>query len=423
MKSAVFALVTLVWFFGAATARAQSTRAEQLAALRAARARDIAAGRIEPNRWNGLERVVAFIEDGPVLGWFNQEYAGFHPVVGDLVTGSGLAFGVAYRWPLGRGAGARARAGAGAGADDGFVAASASVSTELFRRLRAEILFPALENLSIGLRARYRNYPELVYFGRGIETRPSDETSYGLEDRALELEAAYRFRPWLRAGLLVAGFDTSIGPGSERKEGSTTVAVFDELRAPGVTSQPAFMASGAFVELDVRDVPRNARAGAFYRFEYRDFDDLGANLYAFDRFDLEATHHLPFFDKRRIVVLHGRFIATSREPGSNVPFYLMPYLGGSASARGFREYRFHDRNLLALNAEYRWEALAALDMALFVDAGTVSPDIAGIDLFDLKTSYGLGFRFSTRNQLAFRLDIGTGGGEGTYAFLKFSHAF
>jgi hypothetical protein len=76
-----------------------------------------------------------------------------------------------------------------------------------------------------------------------------------------------------------------------------------------------------------------------------------------------------------------------------------------------------------MNAEYRWEAFAGLDMALFFDAGEVRPDWEQIDLQELKTSYGVGFRFNTFRSVFMRLDIGAGGGEGTQIFFKFGPAF
>ena len=46
-------------------------------------------------------------------------------------------------------------------------------------------------------------------------------------------------------------------------------------------------------------------------------------------------------------------------------------------------------------------------------------DWEDIGLGDLKTSYGFGFRAGTEDRIFVRIDIGTGGGEGTRVFLKF----
>jgi outer membrane protein assembly factor BamA len=113
---------------------------------------------------------------------------------------------------------------------------------------------------------------------------------------------------------------------------------------------------------------------------------------------------------------------TDADEGNAVPFYLMPFVGGPETLRGFRERRFTDRNLLLFNAEYRYEIFAALDMALFFDAGMVAPRIEDLKVSRFETDYGIGFRFGTRENLILRFDIGLGG-EATRYFLKFGPAF
>jgi outer membrane protein assembly factor BamA len=102
---------------------------------------------------------------------------------------------------------------------------------------------------------------------------------------------------------------------------------------------------------------------------------------------------------------------------------MQPYLGGGHSLRSVADYRFRDRSIFHFNIEYRWEAFAALDMALFTDFGTVAPRLSDIDLGELKRGYGIGFRFNTPGAVFFRIDIATGAGEGTRYYFKFSNAF
>jgi hypothetical protein len=40
--------------------------------------------------------------------------------------------------------------------------------------------------------------------------------------------------------------------------------------------------------------------------------------------------------------------------GRSVPFFLMPSLGGHNTLRGYYDYRFHDNDMQAFNAESRW---------------------------------------------------------------------
>ena len=106
-----------------------------------------------------------------------------------------------------------------------------------------------------------------------------------------------------------------------------------------------------------------------------------------------------------------------------MPFYFRPTLGGSDTLRSYADFRFRDRNMLAINVEYRWEAFSGLDMALFSDFGEVAPEFELLDIGDLRGAYGLGFRFNTAAAVFLRFDVAAGGSEGIRTFLKFSKAF
>ena len=73
-----------------------------------------------------------------------------------------------------------------------------------------------------------------------------------------------------------------------------------------------------------------------------------------------------------------------------MPFYLLYTLGGSgglktfrpdllggdgtrATLRGFRNFRFRDRNLVLMQAEYRIPVHRSVHATVFVDAGQVAP--------------------------------------------------
>jgi outer membrane protein assembly factor BamA len=188
-------------------------------------------------------------------------------------------------------------------------------------------------------------------------------------------------------------------------------------------SQPSFLYKTLFVEFDYRDQPGNARSGGLWRATYAAWNDREMNRFDFGRLDVEAAHFFPIFDKKRVFALRTGFSYVNNDPGERVPFYVLPYIGGSDTVRSFREFRFRDENALFLNAEYRWEAFSGLDMALFFDAGKVAADWQDINLTDLKTAYGVGFRFNTYKSVFLRLDLAAGGGEGRRMFFKFGPAF
>ena len=76
-------------------------------------------------------------------------------------------------------------------------------------------------------------------------------------------------------------------------------------------------------------------------------------------------------NQRRVFAVPREIGADLRRRRPAIPFYMQPSLGGSEDLRGYRPFRFRGDNLLAMNAEYRWEVFSGLDMAVFADAGKV----------------------------------------------------
>ena len=75
-----------------------------------------------------------------------------------------------------------------------------------------------------------------------------------------------------------------------------------------------------------------------------------------------------------------------------------------------------------MNAEYRWESFTGLDMALFFDAGKVTPKRSQINFHDLETAAGFGLRFNVRNSTFMRFDFGFSH-EGFRLWFKFGNPF
>ena len=64
-----------------------------------------------------------------------------------------------------------------------------------------------------------------------------------------------------------------------------------------------------------------------------------------------------------------------------------------------------------------------LDMAFFYDAGKVASRLEDLDLNDLETDYGIGFRFGTKNGIFLRVEGAFGSSAGKHFILRFSDVF
>jgi len=106
-----------------------------------------------------------------------------------------------------------------------------------------------------------------------------------------------------------------------------------------------------------------------------------------------------------------------------MPFYLMRTLGGGGTLRGVDEFRFRDRHLVLLQAEYRFEIITAIDGAVFYDTGMVAPRLDAIRATDFERDWGLGVRFGSNGGVFMRIDVAFGGPAGVRTWLRWGHVF
>jgi len=381
------------------------TRAGRLQQERQAKSSQLA-----PYKRNGLESLLFELKDRRVLERYQAGYKGFHPMLGGLATGSGFALGTQFR-----------KSDIAGGALN--FQTSAQVSFAGYQKYQLGLRAPALVNrrLSLAFNFTQNNFPQEDFFGLGSDSATDNRTSYRLE--TTEYSGTIGFRPIqkLELGGRGAIFNTNVGHGTDRRFPSTE-EVFEPNTTPGLDRQPHYQYGGGFAKYDSRDHPGNPRSGGLYEIEGGYYHDRDLGLYSFRRWRMEVQHYLPFFNERRVIAFRGKLESTSADSTRQVPFFLMPTVGGSEDLRGYREFRFRDKNAVVFNLEYRWEAFSGLDMALFGDAGNVFKDVDDIRLSKLKTSYGFGFRFNTEQSVFWRIDFGFSQ-EGMRPFVKFNHVF
>ena len=381
-----------------------ATRADLLATIRAQKAETLAA--YEPTK---IEKTLLYLEEHRIIERLTIA-DGWYPRIGGLTTGGGFAGGAGYRKHL--------------FGDDLFVDLSAAISTKAYKSVDVHVGYPELlgGHLEVATNLRWRDFPQEDFFGLGNGSALAMRSNFGLKGSDISGRVVVKPFRWLRLGGELGLFAPEIGRGTDPLYPATQ-DLFTDAEAPGLSAQPDFRYQNLFVEVDYRDQPGNARSGGLWRAQFGMWNDRDLNQYDFGRFDGEVAHFFPIFDKKRVFALRVGVSYVNNEPGHRVPFYFLPYIGGSDTVRGFREFRFRDENIIFMNAEYRWEAFSGLDMALFFDMGEVRDDWELIDFNDAKTSYGIGFRFNTFRSVFLRLDIGAGGREGTRLFFKFGPAF
>ncbi|HXV63615.1 MAG TPA: BamA/TamA family outer membrane protein [Vicinamibacteria bacterium] len=415
-------LVTLgLCFASGATSMALCQSPAEIPPSRAAeltREREEKATKLQEPDPSGIENGLHWWDNQQVINRVLSGWHGFHVATGSFANGAGLTFGAGYR---------DLAVGSVYPDDDlpnrvDFTAVGA-YSTRNYFLARSGV---AVKNLGsapvdISVWGRIYEFPEEDFFGLGAQAEEANRTAYQMNSSEFVVDGLWRAGGGFQFGGSAAYLNPRIGEGQDPRYPSTE-EVFDPATIPGYTEQPNFLRFTGDVAYEYRDNPSLPRRGGLYRLRYLDYQDQDLEAYDFRQLQADAEQYFPLGHKFRVLALRAAAVISDTDSGQEVPFYYQPTLGGGQRLRGFREFRFRDRNAMLFTAEYRWQAWWALDMALFADAGKVAYDRDDLDFNDLEASYGLGFRFHSNDAFTGRLDLAFSR-EGFIPFLSFVYVF
>ncbi len=139
----------------------------------------------------------------------------------------------------------------------------------------------------------------------------------------------------------------------------------------------------------------------------------------FFRFDLDLRYYISFV-KRQVLALNAILNHTS----GDVPIQMMPKLGNYQMMRGYPMGKFTDKDLWAVQAEYRMPVWWKIGASVFVGIGQVAPEVSKFNSNDIKIAFGYGLRYllDKAQHLNVRLDIAHSI-EGTFAYFTIQEAF
>jgi hypothetical protein len=319
---------------------------------------------------------------------------GFYPEVGNMITGSGwISAGPGYRRRFWN--------------ERALVDGSAALSWRTYKMAQArfELAHLANNHLALGSQVRWQDLTQVNYFGVGPDSLESEQSQYRLKNTDLIGYAVVQ----LARHLAVKGtFGRSNRPTLSSATGSFKRGFPDALQVfseePGVAEQTSFLHGDVSVTVDTRDYPGHPTSGGLYRGAAATYSDRDLSQFSFQRYEAEGLQMIPMAGDRWTFALHGWLVASDSSSSNSVPFYMLPSLGGHDTLRGYFDYRFHDRNLLAANVESRWALFSDIDAVAFFDAGNVAPRVGDLNLN--KTSYGAGVRVHSPRSTMVRLDVG-----------------
>lgn len=257
---------------------------------------------------------------------------------------------------------------------------------------------------------KFKHYPD-YFFGIGNENAMSDKEAYTTSDIDFSVSAYHRFSGHLFLGMRyhvsswkildkepLGKLECGNVPGGSKGTISGLSLLFladsrDHIYLPG---------SGFFIE-----------AGATY------YAPVLGSSFKFSSYTVNARNYLPLF--------HTHVLATQillDFKSGEVPFPYLAKLGGQNVFRGYYEGRFRDKDLIALQLEYRFPLFWRLGMAGFTNIGQVASGLADFKLDNTKfiSGFGLRYLFSKSEKITIRLDLAFQP-EGSTFYLSIFEAF
>jgi hypothetical protein len=328
---------------------------------------------------------------------FGEVTEGPYTVYGKMIPGGGwISGGLGYRrWYA---------------HDRAFLDASAQGSWRGYTTAQARFELPRLarSRLLVGVQARWQDFKQVDFFGEGPDSFVASRSQYRIQSRVaggyvtvrpIRTLALNTQLGWLLPSILApAGAFQRGFPDARDLFTANAVFAFSE--------QPTFFHREISITSDTRDFPGHPTSGGTYRAVFASYGDRRTAAFNFKRYEAEAARFVMVPGAGVVLAVRGWLVASDAAEGQTVPFYFQPSLGGANNLRGFTDYRFHDRNLLLVNAEARVPMMTHVDAAAFVDLGNVAPHLGDVDL--RKHSFGAGLRLHSRRQTFARVDIATG---------------
>ena len=383
-RTASLAVCALIVFLSVGPVRAQeqTSRADAIARAQAEKARQMrpyVPGKVEQYLNRAQQRFAGRL--------------GFHPYFRSAYSGGGFTLGAGYRASL---------------SPYNTLDVRGSYTFKNYTRLESEFFAPRLfkRQGQLSVIGGWREATQVGYYGLGTSTDVSDRANNGFKQ--VYGHATLGVRPRRTPFAFQAGVETSRW---DQTAGSGSAASIDDVYTPdtlpGLGATVSYLHSHATLGVDTRANAGYARRGGSYSVTFRDFSDID-DAYGFTQVDYEAIQHIPVLRETWVLSFRGAASTTGLKQDQQIPFFMLPAIGGGSSLRGYNSWRFRDRNSLLLQAEWRIIVNRYFDTAVFYDAGKVTAEASQLNLKNLRDDYGLGFRFHGPFSTPLRIDFAHG---------------
>jgi hypothetical protein len=272
---------------------------------------------------------------------------------------------------------------------------------------RAEVVFSAprlfKRRASLAVIGGWREAPQVGFWGVGPDTVETERRNYLFQQPygsvTLDVRPTRQYF-YLRGGVEMSRWKQEPGRGTF----PSVETAYTPQTLPGLGASPRYLHTHGTVGFDWRESTGYARRGGFYGVTLHDFKD-NDDQFGFRQLDYEVIQHLPILRETWVISLHGLAQLARPKSDQDVPFFVMPALGGGSTLRGFTSWRFRDQNSLLLQAEWRIMVNRFMDTAFFYDTGKVAPRASDLGFNNLQHNYGFGVRFHGPTTTPLRVEV------------------
>jgi hypothetical protein len=323
---------------------------------------------------------------------FLEDPSGFYPYFASVYHGGGLTLGAGYRKYYG---------------DNTFWNIQGLYSFKNYKLIEAgtESKDHLKRRLSFGVKAGWRDATQVGYYGLGMQSSLADVSRFRFQESYGDAHALLKPVWWIpiRGSVRYEHWNTLEGQGND----PSIETIYTPTTAPGLGAKPSYIHSQLGAGIDWRKSPGYTRRGGLYYATLHDYNNTSGGTYSFQRLDVDLIQHIPLLRENWVLVGRARGQTTLND-NDLIPYFLLPALGDGSSLRAFQTDRFRDRHSMLMTAEVRWIPANAVDMAVFYDAGKVTPRRRDFSFKNLKSDVGIGIRFHGLIATPLRIDIAYG---------------
>ena len=335
-----------------------------------------------PNKGEKVFGRIDTILEGGTLRW--------HPFFQNAYSGGGFALGIGHATYV---------------SGYNYIDARASYSIANYKRAEVEFVAPRLFNRrgKLSVIGGWREAPQVGFYGIGPNTEKDDRTNYLFQQP--HGSARLTLHPnrgalMLRGGVEFTRWSLDSGKGSF----PSTDTVYTPATLPGLGADITYLHTQGTLGFDWRTSEDYSRRGAYIAATLHDYNDRDKN-FGFQIAEYEGIAHLPILRESWVLSFRARVQNALDKDGQQIPFFMLPSVGGGSSLRGYSSWRFRDENSLLLQGEWRVIVNRYLDLAFFYDAGKVAARPKDLDFDALKYDYGLGVRFHGPFSTPLRIEV------------------